>query len=198
MPSARVYRIGLALVGLALLGWLVWHNLSGQIGPPAKVSGGVAQRIDAARSWQYDDRGQLAYRLDSPRVVDREDGEHYRLETPLARIVDADDGTPPWQVSAETGWISRTGGRVELEGDVLAQRAPHATTGRLEMRTQAMQIRPGDRFAESRAPATLIERLSDGAPRWTSDSERLALDWGEQRLRQTGTVRDVFQPADAP
>ena len=85
-----------------------------------------------------------------------------------------------------------------LEEDVLAQRAPHETTGRLEMRTEAMQVRPNDRRAQSSAPATLLERQADGEPRWTSDSERLSLDWGGERLTQTGTVRDVYRTGDAP
>jgi len=198
MGSARTYRIGLAVTGLALLAWLIWHNLSGEFRPLVEASGGEAQRIDAARSWQYDEAGQLAYRLDSPQVVDREGRDRYRLDSPVARIIDTDRDTPPWQVSANIGWIERTGGTVDLEGDVLAQRAPHEMTGRLEMRTEAMQVRPNDRRAQSSAPATLLERQADGEPRWTSDSERLTLDWGGERLTQTGTVRDVYRTGDAP
>ncbi|MGM0515998.1 MAG: LPS export ABC transporter periplasmic protein LptC [Pseudomonadota bacterium] len=196
--TARAYRIILAIAGLALLGGLLWHNLAGPTRPFTEARDGEAQRIDAARSWQYDDDGRLAYRLDAPLVVDRDDGDRYRLDRPVARIIDTESAAPPWRVTAIEGWVERTGGIVDLEGDVLASRAPFGTSGRLEMHTEALRVHPNEHRADSQAPATLIERTADGDSRWTSDSENLALDWNTERLTQTGRVRDVYVPTDTP
>jgi LPS export ABC transporter protein LptC len=196
--TARSYRTILAIIGLGLLGGLLWHNLAGPTRSFTEAKGGEAQRIDAARSWQYDDDGRLAYRLESPQVVDRDDGNRYRLDRPVARIIDPESAAPPWQVTAAEGWVDQTGGIVDLEGDVLASRAPFDTTGRLEMHTEALRVHPNEHRADSLAPATLMERTAGDASRWTSDSENLALDWNTERLTQTGRVRDVYVPTDTP
>lgn len=195
--SARIYRLAIAVVGLAVLAWLAWQNLSGQPGLLSQSTGGYAQRIDAAQSWQYDKQGQLAYRLVSARVTHLDETDRYRLDSPVTTLFD-EGPAPPWTVNADEGEVRDKGGVVDLQDNVIASRAPFGETGRLEMRTEALRIRPNERQAESRTPTRLSESTADGATRWTSDSERLDLDWAAERLTQTGRVQDHIEPASAP
>ncbi len=193
---ARVYRIALAVGGLALLAWLGWHNLSDQRNPPVEAADGHAQRIDAARSWQYDDQGSLAYRLVSPRVTHLDDSDRYLLDSPVVTLFE-EGPEPPWNLAADQGEVRDKGGIVDLRENVVAHRDPFEDTGRLEMRTAAMRIHPNQHRAESLA-ATGLSEIDNGTTRWTSDSERFDLDWAAERLTQTGRVRDHIEPATAP
>ncbi|MFP4251631.1 MAG: LPS export ABC transporter periplasmic protein LptC [Guyparkeria sp.] len=195
--SPRLNRGLLAIATLALLGYLVWHNLADQLAPPSDTGGGYAQRLDEARSWQYDEQGRLAYRLDTPRAIQRdlEDGDRYEMTSPTATLVDETPGTPPWTLQAESGTVTERDERVELVGSVHAQREPHGERGRLELTTDRLWLYPSERLARTDVPGRLSETDPDGTPRWHSDAERLALDWGNEVLTQTGQVRDEIQPA---
>lgn len=193
----RIYRIALALGGLAMLAWLAWHNLADERALFVESTDGYAQRIDAARSWQYDDQGQPAYRLVSPTVTHLDEAERYRLESPETTLFD-ERPSPPWTLNADHGEVRDKGGVVDLQDNVIAHRDPFEETGRLELRSEAMRIHPNGRRAESRTPTRLSEIDADGAMRWTSDSERLDLDWAAEHLTQTGRVRDHIEPASTP
>ncbi len=195
VPS-RLVRALLATVGIALLGWLVWQNLADELIPGDDTGDGYAQRLDHATSWQYDEQGRLAYRLEAPEAVHLEgkDGDRYELEAPRATLFDEDDDTPPWTLRADTGTVTGRGETLELAGSVLARRTPYRDRGQLEMTTERLWLYPEERRARSDVPGRLSETAADGTPRWHSDAERLALDWGEEVLTQTGRVRDEIRP----
>lgn len=194
--SSRLERALLAVVGLGVLGWLVWHNLADERVAPGDDGGGYAQRLDQASSWQYDERGRLAYRLDAPQAIqlDRADGDRYELDNPTATLIDEAPDAPPWTLRADAGTVSERGETIEMTGSVHAQRAPYRERGRLELTTERLWLHPADRLARTDVPARLSETAPDGTPRWHSDANRLALDWGNEVLTQTGQVRDEIQP----
>lgn len=194
--SSRLQRALLALAGLAVLGWLAWHNLSGGLTPTGGAGGGSVQRLDQASSWQYDERGRLAYRLDAPQVtqLDPAEGGGYEIKAPAATLIDETPSAPPWTLRADAGTVSEGGRTIELTGSVHVQRAPYRGRGRLELTTERLWLHPARRLARSDVPARLSETAPDGTPRWHSDANRLALDWGTEVLTQTGRVRDQIQP----
>lgn len=198
MMAARSYKVGLAVIALAALAFLSWHNLSGPSFTVANTTDGYAQRIHAGVSWQYDDSGVLAYRLQTPRATHLDDRGEYRLIEPTAMLLDEDPTIPPWTLSAEHGTVSDKGGTLKLEDNVHAERDPVEATGRLELRTERLWIYPNEQLAHSDTPSRLSETTGAGATRWTSEAERLELDWASRHLTQSGRVRDNYRPGSVP
>ncbi|MDG4867552.1 LPS export ABC transporter periplasmic protein LptC [Guyparkeria sp. 1SP6A2] len=196
--TARSYKIGLAVSALALLGLLTWHNLSGPSFTAADSTDGYAQRIDTGVSWQYDENGTLTYRLQTPRATHLDDRGEYRLIEPTAMLLDEDPATPPWTLSAKRGTILDQGGTLKLEHDVHAQRNPVEAMGRLELRTERLWIYPNEQLARSDTLGRLSETTRTGTTRWTSEADRLELDWAARHLTQTGRVRDNYRPGSVP
>ncbi|MFN2381233.1 MAG: LPS export ABC transporter periplasmic protein LptC [Guyparkeria sp.] len=195
--SSRVGRSLLAIVGLGLLGWLVWHNVADTLVPPTGTDGGYAQRLDNAITWQYDEAGKLAYRVESPQAVQLDNapaGDRYELDSPHTTLVNADTNVPPWTLRADAGTVTDRGQTVELVGSVHAQREPHGERGRLELTTEQLWLYPDERRAQSDVPGRMSEAASDGTPRWHSAADQLALDWGDEVLTQTDQVRDEIRP----
>lgn len=196
-PSSRLGRALLAIVGLGLLGWLVWHNVADELVPPTGTDGGYAQRLDNAITWQYDEAGKLAYRVESPQAVQLDNtptGDRYELDSPHTTLVNADTNVPPWTLRADAGTVTDRGRTVELVGSVHAQREPHGERGRLELTTEQLWLYPDERRAQSDVPGRLSETAPDGRARWHSTADQLALDWGDEILTQTGQVRDEIRP----
>lgn len=196
--TARSYKIGLAMIALVALGLLSWHNLSGPSLILSETTDGYAQRVHAGVTWQYDETGILTYRLQAPRATHLDDRGEYRLIEPTAMLLDDDPGIPPWTLSAKRGTVSDKGGTLKLEDDVHAERDPVETMGRLELRTERLWIYPDEQLAQSETPSRLSETTGAGTTRWTSDAERLELDWAARYLTQTGRVRDNYRPGSPP
>lgn len=195
--SPRVSRSLLAMVGLGLVGWLAWQNLADELAPPTDTASGYAQRLDNATTWQYDEAGQLAYRLESTQAIQLDQtatGDRYELDSPRATLLDADPAVPPWTLRAERGTVTDRGETVELTGSVHAQRKPYRERGQLELTTEQLWLYPTQRQARTDVPGQFSETDSDGTPRWHSNAEQIALDWGNEVLTQTGQVRDEIQP----
>lgn len=195
--SPRVNRGLLAAAGLGLVGWLAWQNLADELALPTDSPSGYAQRLDNATSWQYDEAGQLAYRIDSSQAIQLDQtatGDRYELDSPRATLLDADPAVPPWTLRAERGTVTERGETVELTGLVHAQRKPYGERGQLEMTTEQLWLYPAQRQARTEVPARLSETAPDGTPRWHSNAEQIALDWGNEVLTQTGQVQDEIQP----
>ncbi|WP_169303591.1 LPS export ABC transporter periplasmic protein LptC [Guyparkeria sp. SB14A] len=194
--SSRLNRVFLGVAGLGVLAWLAWHNLADELVPPSDDGGGYAQRLDQASSWQYDEQGRLAYRLDTPQAIqlDRADGDRYEMDAPTATLIDEAPNAPPWTLRADAGTVSERGETIEMTGSVHAQRAPYQERGRLELTTEQLWLHPAERQARTDVPGRLSETAPDGSPRWHSDADRLALDWGNEVLTQTGQIRDEIQP----
>ena len=191
--SAPVNRTLLALAGIILLGWLAWENLSDELLPAMEDTGGYAQRLESATSWQYDEAGLLTYHLVSPRAIQLDAENRYELEAPEAELID-EPGAPPWTLRAEHGTLLDNGETVRLDGSVLAARAPHQERGRLELRTDRLWVYPQRQVARTDIPSTLQELDASGHARWTSQSDTLDLNWDSQILTQSDRVRDRIQP----
>ena len=191
--STPVKRTLLALAGITLLGWLAWENLSDELLPEMEDTGGYAQRLENAASWQYDEAGMLAYQLFTPRAIQLDAENRYELDAPEAELVD-EPGTPPWTLRADRGTLLDNGETVRLDGSVLAARAPHQDRGRLELRTERLWVYPPRQLARTDIPSTLRELDAEGEPRWTSEADTLNLDWDRQILTQSDRVRDRIQP----
>ncbi|MBN2872490.1 MAG: LPS export ABC transporter periplasmic protein LptC [Halothiobacillaceae bacterium] len=193
LSSTTVNRSLLAMVGLGLLGWLAWQNLSDEFRPDLSVPGGFVQRLEETASWQYDDEGRLAYSLVSPRAVQHDSEDRYTFDAPQAELID-EPGTPPWTLRARQGTLHKGGETVELEGDVRAGRAPYRDRGRLVLNTERLWLYPDRQIARTEVPSTLRELDESGSARWTSQANALTLDWGERVLTQVGGIHDRIEP----
>lgn len=189
-PQAN--RALLAVLGIGLLGLLTWKNLSDELLPQWETTGGYAQRLDQASSWQYDKEGRLSYQLATPRAIQHDDDNRYELQAPEAALID-EPGTPPWTVNAERGTLLDGGDSIRLDGSVVAARAPYQDRGRLELLTDRLWVYPERYVARTDLPSTLQELQPSGTPRWTSKSDALDLNWQEQILTQTDRVRDRIE-----
>lgn len=194
--SARTNRVLLAVTGLGLLGWLAWLNLSDDILPELEHSGGHAQRLDLATSWQYGEDGALSYRLITPEAVHLDAENRYEFQSPEAQLLDDDPAVPPWTLRASTGTLLDDGETIELVGAVQASRAPFEERGRLELTTERLWLYPEQQLALTNVPSRLRELGPDETPRWVSHADELSLDWNSRVLTQIERVHDVIQPGD--
>ena len=195
--SAQTNRALLALAGIGLLAWLAWENVSDELIPEMEETGGYAQRLEQTASWQYDEDGRLAYHLVSPRAIQLDAEDRYELQAPEAELIDAADA-PPWTLSAERGTLLDGGETVRLDGSVRVARAPHQDRGQLELRTDRLWVYPQRQVARTDIPSTLRELDERGDIRWTSEADRLDLNWDSQILTQSDRVRDRIQSQQAP
>lgn len=67
---------------------------------------------------------------------------------------------PPWEVTAERGWVSRDGERVLLSGEVRMARAGSAQNRPVELITRDVRYTPADDYAETDARVR-VDSLED-------------------------------------
>lgn len=75
------------------------------------------------------------------------------LTEPRMTLYDTANNAPPWQIDAAHGLVSGDGKEIQLSGGVRMTREDKS--GLLVLTTQAMLLRPKERYAETDAPVTI-------------------------------------------
>ncbi|GHB31183.1 LPS export ABC transporter periplasmic protein LptC [Salinicola rhizosphaerae] len=157
-------RLGLLALLLALGAGLTYLDQRGDRTPqpvPSDAAGEPDYYLEDASMTRYDEQGRAYQRLDTPRLVHTPSDDIIRAQTPHGYVVD--DEQRRWQLTSDSGQLSRGGERLTLEGNArLVQpeqawqletqtlhydnREAHAWSDTASVLRQHNQTMRGDRF----------------------------------------------------
>ncbi|WP_110655127.1 LPS export ABC transporter periplasmic protein LptC [Salinicola halimionae] len=111
-------RLGLLVLLLALGGGLTYldqrrENDSGET--LGDTAGEPDYYLEDASMTRYDEQGRAYQRLETPRLVHTPSDDIIRTQTPHGYLTD--DQQRQWQVTSDTGIMSRSGEQLTLEGN---------------------------------------------------------------------------------
>lgn len=173
----RNYQYVLALLLLSLLagfGW--WLGPGREEAPPGAASPHSPQYvIDGLEVVENDAEGRPAHRLRAPQLRHFDDDGRTELDAPRLTLYDPE--TPPWEVEAEAGWVSKGGDRVHLQGQVVIQRDAGPANRPVRIETSDLWVEPGREYAETDRHVAIYSNQdwihSDGAQVWFSEAMRV-------------------------
>ena len=179
----------LALLAAAIVsGWSVWKHRPATVG-----AGGDMQRSDyLLHDFEVvvlDRQGNESFTLRAP-FLERQPGDRtMSLRTPVFLIPPKrGSDAAPWEVRADTGWVSAEGDELRLRGDVVAKTTGSASRP-VKMTTEQLNVFPDDKRATSPVAVTVTQ---PGSILRGSGMEAL-LD--SRRVRLTSNVRVRYVPS---
>ncbi|HKK13935.1 MAG TPA: LPS export ABC transporter periplasmic protein LptC [Gammaproteobacteria bacterium] len=185
MP-VRTVTIALVLALAAVLtGWL-YSELTSH-----SVSSGTDRRhvadyyVTDFTATSMDRRGRPERRLSAERLVHYADDDTSRLTRPHLEIFTRD--TPPWHISARTGWVSAGGSVVRLSGDVQIHRAGAGGVRAVNGHTTELTVHPDRRYAETDREITLT------SPGIRVKSVGMRANMEADRVELLSTVRGTYE-----
>ncbi len=101
-----------------------------------------------------DQQGKPRHRLRATSMSHFPDNGSNEVTAPDMEIYAAD--SPPWQVSAERGWVSSEGKDIRLLGKVSIQRAGAAGIDPVQLWSTDLHIRPDSKYAETSGKVRVI------------------------------------------
>ncbi|GAB4289398.1 MAG: hypothetical protein Kow0096_02300 [Thiohalomonadaceae bacterium] len=178
----------LVLVALALLA----HWLSGQREEAARERAAEARHVPEYFLRDFiattmNLAGRPDQRLAAAFMLRYADDGSMDLTEPRMTLYDTADDTPPWQIDAARGLVSGDGREVQLSGGVRLTR--EEAGGLLVLTTDAMRLRPKERYAETDAPVTLTN------PEGRVDAVGMRAYMKEERLVLLAQVRGNYVPS---
>jgi lipopolysaccharide export system protein LptC len=86
---------------------------------------------------------------------------------------------PPWQIRAETGWVSPNGELVLLQGAVVIDRAAALEVLPVHLETRDVRVQPKQEYAETEQPVAVVngphQVHSRGMRAWLKEPVRIKL-----------------------
>jgi len=177
----------LALLAAAIVsGWSVWKHR-----PATEGGAGDAQRSDyLLHDFEVvvlDREGHESFTLRAPLLERRPGDRTMSLRTPVFLIPPKrGSDAAPWEVRADTGWVSAEGDELRLRGDVVASTTRDAARP-VKMTTEQLNVFPDDKRATSPVAVTVTQ---PGSILRGSGMEAL-LDSRRVRLKSNVRVRYV-------
>lgn len=154
--SWRGVVILLLLIGATVSGWALWSQRSGST-VQAQAGGQPDYILNDFEMVALDVQGRESFTLRAPRLTRDPAVKTLDIATPLFLIPAADGSRGgPWEVRAETGWISAGGEELRLRGDVVAD-STDETGQPIRMTTQELNVFPETDTATSAVEVTVTE-----------------------------------------
>jgi lipopolysaccharide export system protein LptC len=187
--SERFFFSLLAAAVLAVATWLLqatWRRQ--EAGPPqAHTPDYYATGLQVTA---MDERGKPRHRLKARKMRHYDDTDTTELETPDLVIYDPE--RPPWEVMAESGWISPDGEEVLLRGEVVITRPEGPKAQALRIVTRDLRVYPDKDYAETDEHVEMFSRdhwmESVGARVWFEEPVRIKF------LSQVRGRHEIKQP----
>ncbi|MBL8259731.1 MAG: LPS export ABC transporter periplasmic protein LptC [Candidatus Competibacteraceae bacterium] len=153
-------RRWLALGGLVLLaglsyGLLRWVENSMREAVPPESQDPILI-IDRFRAVRMNAAGLREYVVEAPRLTQLPGPLGTRIERPVLDWYQPDGETREWRLQAERGWVAADQKTIRLEGAVVMTRAADSGKTPVEVTTRDLLVRPGERYAETAAPARAV------------------------------------------
>lgn len=143
----------LLLVVAGATGWMVWqlrddHEPEPLYGPPR--SDYMLLDYDLV---SLDETGNEAFRVSGPMMA-----RHPHLGTLDAkapRFLFPDSAGGRWNASADYAWVAQRADELRLSGSVRFDGPPDPQGGRIEVRTEALTVRPRENTMSNEVPVTI-------------------------------------------
>lgn len=172
----------LLLLMLAVAAGIGWWWLRPVSAPaPAGDTADATQRFDyyvrGLAATTMDEQGRPARTLRSARLLHYPDDDHTELTEPRLTVHQAVG--PPWQVSADDGWVNGEGTLVLLTGNVRISREAGPDNRPMLLVTEKLRIRPEEDYAETDEPVRVTSLSSwveaTGMQAWLREPQRIKL-----------------------
>lgn len=184
----RELVLALVLGAIGLLAWWLYQDA----GPRAPAPGPGERRpdyiVDGVRAVTMDAAGRPERRLAAKQVRHFPDDGASELDAPRL-IAYSDDGTPPWEVEADTGWITADADELLLEHNVVLERAAGPDSPPVRLTTSELLVLPETEYAETARYA----EIESGAD-WITAVDGMRVWYGDaMRAKLFGRVRGRFE-----
>jgi len=172
--SERFFIALVAAAGLAVASWLLqatWRRPEVE-SHRAHTPDYYVKGLEIAA---MDEEGKPRHRLKARTMRHFDDTDTTELEAPDLTVYDPE--RPPWEVTAENGWVSPDGEEVLLQGEVVITRPEGPQTRALRIVTRDLRVYPDKDYAETDAHVELFSRdhwmESVGARVWFEEPVRI-------------------------
>ncbi|WP_110602328.1 LPS export ABC transporter periplasmic protein LptC [Salinicola lusitanus] len=173
-------RLGLLVLLLVLGGGLTYLDQRGENGQEPVIGNTVGEPdyyLEDASMTRFDERGRAYQRLETPRLVHTPSDDIIRTEAPHGYLTD--DQQRQWQVTSQTGQLSRSGEQLTLEGDARLVQPEQAWS----LETQTLHYDNREAHAWSDTPSVLRQHNQ------TMRGDRFDAWINEDRMRLTDNVQ---------
>ena len=146
--------LGLALLLAAMLfGWSAWKHHSGSavVETPRLRPDYVMRDFEMV---SLDDQGREALTLKAPLMERSPTDQTYTITTPLFLLPDPEG--QPWELRAQSGWVSAKGEELRLRGGVVGNSPAGAPTP-TEFKTTHLNVFPNRNLARTDATITITQ-----------------------------------------
>ncbi|MFC3551028.1 LPS export ABC transporter periplasmic protein LptC [Lysobacter cavernae] len=176
----------LLLIGAALSGWALWSQRVKDA-----PSGPIAKRPDYVLSdfeiVALDEQGQESFTLRAPRLERDPDVKTMDITTPLFVIpTAAGSQASPWEVRAQTGWVSAKGEELRLRGQVRAD-STNADGKPVKVASEQLNVFPDAKRATSAVAVTVTE------PGFILNGRGLEADLAAKRVQIKSDVKVRYE-----
>ncbi len=146
--------LGFALLVAAIFsGWSAWkHHSNKAAAETPRLRPDYVMRDFEMIS--LDDQGQEAMTLKAPLMQRSPTDQTYTITTPLFLLPDPKG--QPWELRAQTGWVSAKGEELRLRGGVVGNSPAGAQTP-TEFKTVSLNVFPNKNLAQTDATVTITQ-----------------------------------------
>lgn len=150
------WRLGLGFVLLVIViftGWSAWKHRSGNAAAEApRLRPDYVMRDFEMVS--LDDKGQEAMTLKAPLMQRSPTDQTYLITTPLFLLPDPEG--QPWELRAQSGWVSAKGEELRLRGGVVGN-SPAGAKAPTEFKTSSLNVFPNKNLARTDETVTITQ-----------------------------------------
>lgn len=135
------------LVAAAVSWWLVELTPSPALPAPPRGEREVDHYVTGLDAVHMTPAGRPAHRLRAARLEHYVGDDTTEMHRPAFTIFQED--APPWEIDADTAWVSSDGSLVLLSGEVRIDRRGTATVRPMRLRTRELRVKPREGYAET-------------------------------------------------
>jgi lipopolysaccharide export system protein LptC len=178
MLSLRQRLLAVIMAAIGVVTW--WQQQNGET-PRRRPPAGPRRpdyTVEKFTATMMSNKGLPQRQLAAPLLRHYADDGSSVLDDPILTLFT--QGGPPWVIRSRAGWVSQTGDRVILRGNVRVDRVGTKELRPVRLRTAELHIRPREDFAETDTPVKIASggdwiKSSAGAQAWLHKTLRVML-----------------------
>jgi lipopolysaccharide export system protein LptC len=192
MLSPRQRLLAVIMAAIGVVAW--WHQQKGETprhSPPAGPRR-PDYTVEKFTATMMNKKGLPQRQLAAPLLRHYADDGSSVLDDPVLTLFT--QSGPPWVIRSRTGWVSQTGDRVVLRGNVRVDRVGTKELRPVHLRTAELHVHPREDFAETDTPVKIASdgdwiTSSAGAQAWLHKTLRVKLLGRSQGMITAETAR---------
>jgi lipopolysaccharide export system protein LptC len=189
-PRQRLLAVIMAAIGVVT--W--WQQQEGEAPrrPPPAGPRRPDYTVEKFTVTMMNQKGLPQRQLAAPLLRHYADDGSSVLDDPVLTLFTQDG--PPWVIRSRTGWVSQTGDRVVLRGNVRVDRVGTEELRPVHLRTAELHVQPREDYAETDTPVKIASggdwvKSSAGAQAWLHKRLRVKLLGRSHGMITAGTAR---------